>query len=186
MDIRRKIASGNVADLFNYREMLNMRNLRGIEFDSKSFLSSVVCEEMGYHGTLGIDYFFRDIPSLQMLVVGKNKFTRQNYKEEIKKDEDFYYTSQRTAYASACDKVLGRWTKNSWSFTRNMLTDRNRGIFTRVLGVVFGGAATVVVGVADAGAKGVKGVSSVIDRRRKGGRVRRGLKGFKSSFDDLF
>ena len=186
LDIRRKIASGNLADLFNYREMLNMRNLRGIEFDSKSFLSSVVCEEMGYHGTLGIDYFFRDIPSLQMLVVGKNKFTRQNYKEEIKKDEDFYYTSQGTVYASACDKVLGRWTKNSWSFTRNMLTDRNRGIFTRVLGVVFGGAATVVVGVADAGAKGVKGVSSAIDRRRKGGRVRRGLKGFKNSFDDLF
>ena len=186
LDIRRKIRAGNVADLFNYHEMLNMRNLRGIEFDSRDFLSSVVCEEMGYHGTLGIDYFFRDIPSLQMLVVGKNKFTRQNYKEEIKKDEDFYYTSQGTAYASACDKVLGRWAKNSWSFTRNMLTDRNRGIFTRVLGVVFGGAATVVVGVADAGAKGVKGVSSVIDRRRKGGRVRRGLKGFKSSFDDLF
>lgn len=186
LDIRRKVQSGNIADLFNWSALYRMRNLKGLEFDSLNFVSTEVGGMLGYGSNISVESFFNEFPSLQMLILGRNMFTRQNYKQEMQKDDVFYYQSRGTAYAGACDRVLSKWTKGSWTFTKNMLTDRNKGAFTRVLGVLFGGAASAVTGVATLGAKGVKGVSQAIDKKRNKGKIGRGFSAVKESFKDIF
>ena len=186
LDIRRKVHAGNIADLFNWSALYRMPNLKGLEFDSINFVSTEVASMLGFGSNISVESFFDAFPSLLGLILGKNRFTRQNYKQEMQDDDLFYYQSRGTAYAGACDSVLSKWTKNSWTFTKNMLTDRNKGVFTRVLGVLFGGAASAVTGVATLGAKGVKGVSKAIDKKRNKGKIGRGFSAVKESFKDIF
>ena len=186
LDIRRKVHAGNIADLFNWSALYRMPNLRGLEFDSINFVSTEVASMLGFGSNISVESFFVAFPSLLGLILGKNRFTRQNYKQEMQDCDLFYYQSRGTAYAGACDSVLSKWTKNSWTFTKNMLTDRNKGVFTRVLGVMFGGAASAVTGVAALGAKGAKGIGQMVDKKKNKGRIGKGIDVVKETFKDLF
>mgnify|MGYP004648244511 CR=1 FL=1 len=190
LDIRRKINAGNLSDLFNYRELLNMNNLSVLEFDSLNFVYDTVSMELGYNNTIGVDSFFNDIKSLQELKIGFNKFTRQDYKSKIKENDIFSHRSKVTLYAGMCDKGLSKFTKKSWSFTKNMFSSRNHNIVTKTLGVIFGGAISAVAGTATLGAKVVKTVSHKVDVNKRvdniGSNVKKGFSAFKEGLNSLF
>ena len=190
LDIRRQISAGNLSELFNYRELLNMPNLRGLEFDSVSFVYDNVSHAMGYGNNIGVDRFFNDIKSLQALIIGSDKFTRQNYSEKMREDDIFYYQSKATKYAEACDKSLSRFTSKSWNFTKSMFNSKNHGLVAKTFGIILGTAASATTGVATLGAKAVKGVSQRVDRRtgRKsiGESAKSGFSAFKEGFKNLF
>ena len=190
LDIRRQISSGNLSELFNYRELLNMPNLRGLEFDSVSFTYDKVSKALGYGNNIGVNNFFDDIKSLQALVIGSHKFSRKNYKEKMKEDDIFYYQSTATKYATVCDKCLSKYTSKSWNFTKNMFNSKNHGLVTKTFGVLFGTVASATTGVATLGAKAVKGVSSEIDSKTSrstfGESARSGFNAFKEGFKNLF
>lgn len=190
LDIRRQISSGNLAELFDYRELYNMPNLRGLEFDSVDFVYDNVSRVLGYGDSIGVDNFFNDLKSLQMLIIGRNKFTRQNYKQEMQKDDIFYYQGTATKYATVCDNKLSELTNRSWCFTKNMFNNKNKGIVTRTFGVLFGTVASATTGVATLGAKAVKGVTKKVDKhnQKKSAKdsAKSGFKAFKEGFKDLF
>lgn len=189
LDIRRQISSGNLSELFNYRELLKMPNLRGLEFDSVDFTYDTVSKVLGY-SNIGINNFFDDIKSLQVLIVGDSKFTRQDYKEKMKENDIFYYKSSVTKYAAVCDKHLCNFTSKSWNFTKNMFNSKNHGLVTKTLGVLFGTTVSATSGVVTLGAKAVKGISSKVDSKHNrsgiGNAVKSGFSAFKEGFKDLF
>lgn len=189
LDIRKKLATGNLSELFNYSALLSMPNLRCLEFDSVTFVYDNVRQALGYNN-IGVDSLFADIPSLQALIIGSNEFTRQNYKTEMQKDDIFHYQSKATKYASVCDDYLSGLTNKSWSFTKNMFNSRNHGIVAKTFGVIFGGAASAVTGVATLGAKATKGISHRVDSRsrakRVGDKAKAGFNVFKGGLNSLF
>lgn len=190
LDIRRQISAGNLAELFNYRELFNMPNLRGLDFDSESFVYNRVSPLLGFIGTIGVDNYFEAFSSLQILKIGNRKFTRQNYKMEIGDEDIFSYQSKATKYARMCDNNLSNLTSKSWSFTKNMFNSKNHGLVAKTFGVIFGTTASAVTGVASLGAKAVKGVSHQVDRHNQRKtfteKAKDGFSAFKGGFKDLF
>lgn len=185
LDIRRKLSTGNISELFNYSLLRSMPNLRSLEFDSTSFVYDHISKAMGYENNIGVNAFFEDIKSLQTLVIAKDKFTRENYMYSLDKDI-FYYQGKATKYAYMCDNYLSNVTNKSWTFTKNMFNDKNKNVVTRVFGVLAGGIATVGSGVATLGAKATKGISKSVDKRNRKNSVKRGFNAFKNGLDDLF
>lgn len=190
LDVRRQISAGNLAELFNYRELLNMPNLRGLDFDSESFVYNRVSPLLGFIDTIGVDNYFEAFSSLQILKIGNRKFTRQNYKTEIGDEDIFSYQSKATKYARMCDNNLSNLTSKSWSFTKNMFNSKNHGLVAKTFGVIFGTTASAVTGVASLGAKAVKGVSHQVDRHNQRKtfteKAKDGFSAFKGGFKDLF
>lgn len=187
LDIRRKVNAGNLADLFNYRELYNMSNLRNLEFDSVSFVEDTVSCELGFDYCISVDSFFKNIKCLQNLKIGKYVFSVNNYKKLTEDNDLFHYQSNATMYANACNKKLSKITKNSWSFTKNMFSSRNHGIVVKTLGVLVGGAATVVTGTAAVTSKAVNAVSKKVDKKRSlGDKAKSGFRSLKESLNDLF
>jgi len=189
LDIRRKINSGNLADLFNFAVLKKMKSLRTLKFDSKDFIYEIVGEELGYGNTLGVNNFFDDVKSLQTLIIGKERFTRDTYKDDMKKSDTFYYQSKSSKVSNWCNNFLSKRTKKSWAFTKNCFNNKNHGLFTKTLGVVFGTAITAAVGTMAVGAKAVDAVNRTTDRGARvnsDGKVKRGLGAFARGVKDLF
>lgn len=190
LDIRRQISAGNLAELFNYRELYNMPNLRGLDFDSEGFVYNRVSPLLGFVGTIGVDNYFDAFSSLQLLKIGSRKFSRQNYKTEIGDEDIFSYQSKATKYAKMCDSNLSNLTSKSWSFTKNMFNSKNHGLIAKTFGVMFGLSASVATGAATLGAKAVRGVSHKVDRYNQKktftDKAKNGFSAFKGGFKDLF
>lgn len=190
LDIRRQISSGNLADLFNYSALFSMPNLRGLSFDSTSFVYDTVAKAMGYGNNVGVDSFFDDLSSLQVLVIGNNKFTRQDYKKTMQENDVFKNQSNAVKYASMCDNTLSKYTSKSWNFTKNMFNSKNHGVFAKTFGVLFGTAATAATGVATLGAKATRGVVNRIDKsskkRKTMDKAKSGFSAFKDGVKNLF
>ena len=190
LDIRRQISAGNLSELFNYRELFNMPNLRGLDFDSESFVYNRVSPLLGFIDTIGVDNYFEAFSSLQILKIGNRKFTRQNYKMEIGDEDIFSYQSKATKYARMCDNNLSNLTSKSWSFTKNMFNSKNHGLVAKTFGVIFGTTASLATGAASLGAKAVKGISHQVDRHNQRKtfteKAKDGFSAFKGGFKDLF
>ena len=167
-----------------------MPNLRGLDFDSESFVYNRVSPLLGFIDTIGVDNYFEAFSSLQILKIGNRKFTRQNYKMEIGDEDIFSYQSKATKYARMCDNNLSNLTSKSWSFTKNMFNSKNHGLVAKTFGVIFGTTASLATGAASLGAKAVKGISHQVDRynQRKTftEKAKDGFSAFKGGFKDLF
>ena len=182
LDIRRKVNSGNIAELFDYRQLKRMPNLRLLSFDSSDFVISNVVPMMGYRN-LSVGNFFDDIKSLFTLVISNKEFLRETYKEVIGNNPEYSYRSRSTRSFTIVDSGLSKATRATWTFTKNMFTTRNHNMFVKTLGILAGGVATVATGAATLGNKATKGISGQVDRRS---RVKSSLASLKSSIGDLF
>ena len=161
-DIRRDINSGNISKLFNYSALLGMVHIRDLEFDSLSFTYDYVSSQLGYGNSISVDKFFNNFRSLQVLTIGKKRFTRDNYIQQANGDDIFYKPKRSTEIADAAEAYMSRFGNNSWSFTKNLAKNRNCNKVLKVAGVVGGATASAVAGTAVVGSKvtrkAVKGI----------------------------
>ena len=185
LDLRQQLNTGNEAVLFDYSMLESMDNLRTLEFDSKSFVYDNVSKALGYANSISVDKFFDDISSLQTLKIDKYTFTRKNYKEEMKKNDIFYYQSKATKFASMCDGVLSKGTKAIWGKAKGTFTSTHHGLLYKIGVGTAQLAATATVGTFDLGAKISKGISKTVDRKRRK-RVKSTFSAFKNGVNDLF
>lgn len=165
-DVRCQINSGNISSLFDYSAIGAMKNIRDLEFDSISFVYDYVSTSLGLGNSISVDRFFEALPSLQVLTIGKNKFTRRNYMEEIKNNDIFYNPRKSAQLADMTEKSMHKWSKKSFDMAKNVATNRNYNLAIRVLGATAGGtAAAATKGVelgSKLGRKAVKGASSFV------------------------
>lgn len=171
-DLRKEINSGNISRLFDYRYLLRMPRLRDLEFDSLSFVYDYVSYGMGYGSVVSVDLFFRDLKSLQCLCIGDKLFNRNDYMSKIKGDDVFYKPRTATKLADFSEDFLSRFSKNSWSFTKNTMNSKKYGKVVKFLGVSAGLAAT---GVSAAGNLSIRG----------GRKIFTGIKNIGSSLKEL-
>lgn len=188
LDIRRQVATGNISELFDYRYLKLMPNLRVLQFDSASFVYDIVNPYLGYKRSLAINAFFEDFNSLQSLTIGKYSFTRENYKSDIKANQLFEHQSKAAKIAAICTGGTARATKACASFTKNSM--RNKTTMGKVFGVTAGVVGTAVTGaitgVAGATAGVARGISRVSRRSNTPKSISRGVKTIRSSIRDLF
>lgn len=171
-DVRRDINSGNISKLFNYAYLRGMRRLSVLEFDSLSFVYNYVSYGMGYGSKVSVDLFFRDIPTLQCLCIGKKLFRRNTYMDDIQNDDVFYQPRAAERFANYSEELLGKGSRRSWQFTKDMFQSKDYGKVVKILGVTGGAVAA-----------GTTGLGSVAVR---GGRkVVKGLVNFGKSFKDM-
>lgn len=189
-DIRRKLNSGNVAELFNFGLLLRMNGLRKLVVDSTSFMYDYVCSEMGIEGVIDVDVIFKALPKLQELVVGKEKFTRQGYKEQVKRmpnGDMFYKVKRSTQIADASESFLKKINSGAWSFTKNIAKKKNMNILLKSAGVLAGTAASASTLIARGGMAAGRAVTQKVAPASSGtAAVKRNLKGFMSGMKDLF
>ena len=157
-DLRAEIGSGNISRLFNYASLFQMRHLRYLELESPEFIYDYVSQDMGYGARVSIDLFFRDLP-IQTLVVGKSKFDRRTYREQLNGSErDVFYNPRfYTRVADFSERYLDSAFKNSWAITKSAARNRNHSILRRTVETVGGGALTATSGVAKASLKILRG-----------------------------
>ena len=188
LDVRRTINSGNIAHLFDYSKLRKMPNLLKLHFDSPAFVFDVVSPMMRYRGTIGVNNFFNDIPSLQVIKVGFETFDRSNYREQLKRvsvDGDLYYRhSAASKFSEACQKKMSGFSKGSWKFTKNMFTTKDHNVFVKTLGILAGTVGMAVGGAATVVSAGAVGVSHLADNAdRDHGKLRALQRGISSLFN---
>ena len=172
-DIRRQINSGNIFALFDYSAISAMKNIRDLEFDSISFVYDYVSTALGLGHNISIDRFFEYLPSLQVLTIGKRKFTRSNYMQEIQGDDLFYVPKKSSQIADYTEKAMHNASSKSWDFAKKTFGNRNYCLALRVLGGAAGG-------VGAATSKGVEFGSKL------GRKVAKGTGSFMRGMKDLF
>lgn len=137
-DIKREINAGNISKLFDYSALYSMPRLRDLEFDSVSFVYDYVSFAMGYGSEISVDWFFRDIPSLHYLCLGRKLFNRNNYMEQVRDDDIFYKPRVATKFANYSEEILGKVSSSSWQFAKNTMKSKDYGIIVKSLGVTGG------------------------------------------------
>ena len=172
-DIRRDINSGNISKLFNYSALFGMVHIRDLEFDSVAFTYDYVSSQLGYGNSISVDKFFNDFRSLQVLTIGRKRFTRDGYIEQANGEDIFYKPKRSTMLADAAESYMSRFGSNSWTFTRNLARNSNCNRVLRVAGVVGGATASAVAGTAVVGSKVTR-------------KAIKGIKVFGQGLKDLF
>lgn len=172
-DIRRDINSGNISKLFNYTALFSMVHLRDLEFDSLSFTYDYVSNQLGYGNSISVDKFFNNFRYLQVLTIGNKKFTRDNYIQQANGEDIFYKPKRSTVIADAAESYMSKFGNNSWTFTRNLASNRNCNRVLRVAGVVGGATVSAVAGTAVLGSKATR-------------KAIKGIKVFGQGIKDLF
>lgn len=152
-DIRRDINSGNISKLFNYGLIRQMINIRDLEFDSVSFTYDYVSKQLDYGNSISVDKFFNDLPSLQVLTIGKKRFDRNNYIAQANGEDIFYKPKRSTEIADASEAWLGKVSNRSWTFTKNAWSDKNCGKVAKAFKLTGGATVTAGAGLAKAGSK---------------------------------
>lgn len=155
-DLVMEITGGNVSKLFDYRKLYAFKSLRELGFDSASFVYDYVSPSMGYGSRVSVDLFFRDITSLDTLIIGDKVYHRSDYKEKIKDDDIFYNPRFFKRVADFSENTIDAMFKASWSFTKNQARNKQYGLLRKSLGVATGTAVTAASGIADVGVKAVR------------------------------
>lgn len=172
-DIRRDINSGNISKLFDYYLIKEMKHIRDLEFDSVSFVYDYVSSALGYGSSISVNRFFSDFKTLQVLTIGREKFTRANYMEKISGNDLFYLPKRSKIYADAVESALGRGNHAAWDWTKRAWGNKRDKWYVKTLKVTGGSAASLATLV------GSKGVGL-------GKKVPGAIKGFASGVKDLF
>lgn len=163
-DLRSEISSGCVAKLYDFKSLIGLRNLRVLEFDNADFVYDYASVSMGYGARLSIDLFFNDIPGLQELIIGRKKFTRNTYKEDLRsKDRDMFYQPRfMSRVADVSEDYTKAAFKGSWAFTKNMATNKKHKLLFRAVGTTVGVAGMTATGATNLGVKTIrKGASGI-------------------------
>ena len=155
-DLVMEITGGNISKLFDYRKLYAFKSLRELGFDSASFVYDYVSPAMGYGSRVSVDLFFRDIHSLDTLIIGDKVYHRSDYKEKIKDDDIFYNPRFFKRVADFSENTIDAMFKASWSFTKNQVRNKQYGLLRKSIGVVTGTALTSASGIADVGVKAVR------------------------------
>lgn len=174
-DVVKDINSGNISKLFNYSTLYKMKNLTSLVFDSESFVYEYVSNSLGFGNSIAVDKFFDTFPRLQSLKIGRETFTRTDYKEKIKGNDLFYKPRVTTRIADVTENFLTSSRKWSWSRAKGTFTNKNYGLLHRA----FSGTAYTAV----AATTGVAGAASKLTRKtlKKGASILK--KGIKNLLD---
>lgn len=160
-DVRKQIQNGNISRLFDYTILLQCGRIRDLEFDSRNFVYDYVSPALGYGSNVSVDKFFNTFQTLQVLTLGKRKFKKSTYMEQIRDSDEFYHPRKITRVADASETVLRNCGASSWNFSKRMAksSDYNKAI--RAAGMVAGAGAAAASMAAFA--------SSKVGRRAFGG-----------------
>lgn len=169
-DIKREMSGGNISKLFDYSRILAMPSVSDLEFDSTQFTYDYVSSAMGFGNSISVDKFFKNIRTLQVLTIGKRRFTRENYMKESEGDDLFRHASRARTYADTVQNVAFNAGKKSFGWSKNVWCNKRNSLWKRALlsgggAVVAAGAVTTGAGVAVA--KRVPGVVSGFIRGAK-------------------
>lgn len=186
-DIRRKVNSGNISELFDYSLISQMPKLRRLRFDSVNFVYDTVSPQMGIpQGTIGVDKFFEALPSLQEFAVGKYCFNRQTYRsvlDNFGEDADVFYKAKTSSkIVNISEGYLRRWNQGAWGFTKRVAGKQGGSKAAKAVGVAAGVSATAVTGVGRVGIGAGKAVAHSVNTKK----IRQGVKGFTEGLKDLW
>lgn len=173
-DVRRQLQSGNISRLFDYGLLGRCSRLRDLEFDSPSFVYDYVSTALGYGSQISVNRFFEDFKALQVFTLGRKKFRRATYMQQLQGDDEFYHPRKATQIADSSERILKNAGANSWEFSKKMARSNNYGAAVKVVGVIAGVGGAAAAGVAFAGSKvgrsalkGVRGVLSGLQTAMK-------------------
>lgn len=152
-DLRYQLSSGNISGLFDYTQLLKMKNLRVLSLDSNTAYNHVrVAWNMR---DIDPGDFFKKLKSLKVL-----KIDGKVIDEKSAGTNKGIFRDERTAdrVARAQDSFTNRAFGATWGFTRNVATNKNLSVLEKAAGITIGAGLTTVAGAAIATKGLVKGV----------------------------
>ena len=152
-DLRYQLSSGNISGLFDYTQLLKMKNLRVLSLDSNTAYNHVrVAWNMR---DIEPGDFFKKLKSLKVL-----KIDGKVIDEKSAGTNKGIFRDERTAdrVARAQDSFTNRAFGATWGFTRNVATNKNLSVLEKAAGITIGAGLTTVAGAAIATKGLVKGV----------------------------
>lgn len=168
-DLAREINSGNIARLFNYETLYQMKNLAKLSFDSVSFTYEYVSTMMGFGSSISVDKFFKYLTHLQVLNIGDKQFTRGDYSEKMKEAGDMFYHYGRAArFGDMCDSILEGRKIACKSYTHDAWHNKNDGLLMRLGKSTIGVVGTVAFGATKEGIGMAKSVKNGIGAFARG------------------
>lgn len=185
-DVRVKINSGQIADLFSYALIYNMTNLSSLEVDSMNFYNEYLVPQLGYQSVEdSINGLFKHLNQLMIIKIGKIVVQRSDWFNGKKSGID-----DAQHQLNACESIS--WGVNAWSKKafKNSLNLAHSGLkpskdhsgskmyrgFKRIacvgagaVGLAVGGAAYITSGTAGLAGKAVNKVqtASKVSRAKK-------------------
>lgn len=176
-DIRKDLNAGNISKLFSYVTLKSMLNLRDLEFDSLGLAYDYVSSQLGFGNSISVDRFFSTFRSLQVLTIGKRKFERATYVEQSKGEDIFYKPRKSAELADAGEKLLSKFSSNSWKFTKDLATKKNCNLAFKIIGVPVLATVAATTGLAQVGSKSIRYVAKSVSE---------GIKDFSAGVKGLF
>ena len=167
LDIREQINSGQIACLFDYSCLLSMKNLNSLSIDSVDHAYNYVAPMLGYSSGVSVDKFFHDLKALNVLTLGNDTFTRDNYREKMRTgDNTFYVPSKSAQYTSAVHSGVKRANQSVWNATKNVAGNKSYPNIIRFVGAVGLGAVALGLGVARLGTAAAKNTAEETSARK--------------------
>ena len=183
-EYRRKINSGNIAELFYMPALLKFPNLNSIVCDDADFwlnfvspVASSFSENVTGMSDVANDSraLFRAIPSLKWVMVEKVRLVRESIDEDLESWESaMNWARKKSKIGDSIQANCFKGATKSWGFTKRMFTS-DKNLFVKSLGVVAGTTATA--------ASGMAGIGVATTRKIKGG-IQNFAKGIKNLMDN--
>lgn len=167
--IRRELNNQLLAGYFNWGLLYNCPNLVALNFDSSEYVVDRVLEDLGLgvDGQLpsygGVPFFFENIPSLRNLRIAGEHFSRKNYKKKLSEDSDspavleLESAGRGAQVMSKVDDFLGKSTRGSFNYTRNVVKRKDYGMARKILLGTAGVAGAAALGTLAVGSKVTQG-----------------------------
>lgn len=167
LDIREQINSGQIACLFDYSCLLSMKNLNTLSVDSVDHAYNYIAPMLGYSSGVSVDKFFHDLKSLNVLTLGNDTYTRENYREKLRSGDDTFYAPSKAAqYTNAVHSGVKKANQSVWNATKNVAGNRSYPNIIRFIGAVGLGAVALGLGVARLGTAAAKNTAEETSARK--------------------
>lgn len=164
IDVRKQVNAGQICELIDWSFIKQCPALTKLASDSTDFMYSCINEAPGYEaGKTSVKWYFKAIPSLQVLQIGKTTYLKEDVMSRDFEDP-FIQRSRAYQIADACRSGLGRTSGKIWKWGFNNAFGKDKRWYQRIFGGAFGVAGGVVTGVAAGAAAITQGAASVIDR----------------------
>lgn len=170
-DVRRAVADGRMAWLFDFGVLKNMRNLANLKFDSTSFVYNKVRKDLRVMSEFKPSTFFKVCKKLLVLdIKGEVLYA----KDPTRRDDMFKRASRCEEIYQSCVAFGWGQTKARWNSIKDVYQDPDRSGLSKAWGITWN---AVGAGVAGVGTLGVKAVGLA-------GKIGKGIKNFTTSLKD--
>ena len=160
-EVRLKINTGSIADIFDWSVLKKCGNLEKVEFSSIKSLIYNVYESLGVNS---LQKIFTALPTVDVIIVKGEVYTRRSIRSDIE-SSPLYEEKNYVRYAKVTRDWLKQRRNNNWHAIRNIWSNSERGLVSKVLGTGFRVGMLAVSTAAHAGSIGVEAVAKKKSRQ---------------------